>query len=282
LTERDARSADDGLMLQAMLDGELDASGAIAMERRLASEPTLAADYARLIALRGVIKGSTALEKAPESLRARIVAATGVAANSADSNVINLADVPRRTIVARPTRWRNAAAAMAAAVVGLLGVNVYLLSSSGLDDIERAAVAAHERGLISGQPFDVVSTDRHTVKPWLAGKVPLATTVVDLANEGYALAGGRVDIVADAPVPTLVYKHREHFVSLTELRRGQFQIASTARESISGHSVVVWTDDVRRYVAVSDMPPPELDDFVASFRRAAAAEREDTPPPAKK
>jgi anti-sigma factor RsiW len=124
----------------------------------------------------------------------------------------------------------------------------------------------------------VVSTDRHTVKPWLAGKVPLATTVVDLANEGYALAGGRVDIVADAPVPTLVYKHREHLVSLTELPRGPFRITSTTRETVSGHSVVVWTDNVRRYVAVSDMPPPELDDFVTTFRRAVASEREDAMP----
>jgi len=101
LTEREARSADDSLMLQAMLDGELDASGVIAMERRLASEPKLAADYARLVALRGVIQVSATRETAPESLRARIAAATGVAANS---NVISLADVSRRTSVAPPTR----------------------------------------------------------------------------------------------------------------------------------------------------------------------------------
>jgi anti-sigma factor RsiW len=45
--------------------------------------------------------------------------------------------------------------------------------------------------------------------------------------------------------------------------------------------VMSWSDNVRRYVAVSDMPPPELDDFVATFRRAAASEREDSPKPAK-
>ena len=52
------------------------------------------------------------------------------------------------------------------------------------------------RSQISGQPVDVVSTDRHTVKPWLAGKLPVAAEVVDLAEAGFPLAGGRIDIVA--------------------------------------------------------------------------------------
>lgn len=277
---RDLGPTDDLLMLQALLDGELDASGVIDMERRIAADPRLAAEYARLRALRGAIQGGAMREAAPESLRARIAAATGVAAE-ANSNVVKFPDTAARPAVASARRWRAVAGAMAAAVVALLGVNVYLVSDWGSDDIERAAVAAHARGLISGQPVDVVSTDRHTVKPWLAGKVPLATTVVDLATDGYALAGGRVDVVGDVPVPTLVYRHREHFISLTELARGSSRVSSPTRETVSGHAVVTWSDNIRRYVAVSDMSPPELDDFVATFRRAAASEREDLPPKAK-
>lgn len=273
---REANPADDLLMLQALLDGELDAASVIAMERRIAGDPRLAAEYARLRALRGAIQGGAMRETAPESLRARIAAATGVAVD-APSNVVKFPDAAARPPLASTRRWRTVAGAMAAAVVALLGVNIYLVTGFGTDDVERAVVAAHERGLISGQPVDVVSTDRHTVKPWLAGKAPLATTVVDLVAEGYALAGGRVDIVGDVPVPTLVYRHREHFISLTELSRGSSRPSAPNRETVSGHSVVTWSDDIRRYVAVSDMPPPELDDFVTTFRRAAANEREDAP-----
>jgi len=272
--------SDDLLMLQALLDGELDASGVIDMERRIAADPRLAAEYARLGALRGAIQGGARREAAPESLRARIAAATGAAAET-NRNVVRFPEPAARQPVASVRRWRAAAGAMAAAVVALLGVNVYLVSDWASDDVERAAVAAHARGLISGQPVDVVSTDRHTVKPWLAGKVPLATTVVDLATDGYALTGGRVDIIGDVPVPTLVYRHREHVISLTELAHGSSRPSAPSRETVNGHSVVTWNDNIRRYVAVSDMPPPELDDFVATFRRAAASEREDTPKPAK-
>ena len=275
---RDLGPSDDLLMLQALLDGELDASGVIDMERRIAADPRLSAEYARLCALRGAIQGGAMREAAPDSLRARIAAATGVTPAS-QSNVVKFPEAAAaRPPVAVVRRWRAAAGAMAAAVVALLGVNIYLVSDWGSDDIERAVVAAHTRGLISGQPIDVVSTDRHTVKPWLAGKVPLATTVVDLASDGYALSGGRVDVIADEPVPTLVYRHREHFISLTELPRGSARVSAPTRETVNGHSVVSWTDNVRRYVAVSDMSPPELDDFVANFRRAAASEREDSPP----
>ena len=277
---RDVGPTNDLLMLQALLDGELDASGIIEMERRIAADHRLAAEYARLRALRGAIQGGAMREAAPESLRARIAAATGVPTGSS-SNVVRFPDAAARPTVASVRRWRAVAGAMAAAVVALLGVNVHLVFDWGSDDIERAAVAAHSRGLISGQPVDVVSTDRHTVKPWLAGKVPLATTVVDLASDGYALTGGRVDVIGDVPVPTLVYRHREHVVSLTELARGSARVSAPTRETINGHSVVTWSDNVRRYVAVSDMPPPELDDFVATFRRAAASEREDAPKPTK-
>ena len=277
---RDVGPTNDLLMLQALLDGELDASGVIEMERRIAADPRLSAEYARLRALRGAIQGGAMREAAPESLRARIAAATGVATASS-TNVVRFPDAAVRPTVASARRWRTVAGAMAATVVALLGVNVYLVSDWGSNDIERAAVAAHSRGLISGQPVDVVSTDRHTVKPWLAGKVPLATTVVDLASDGYALTGGRVDVIGDVPVPTLVYRHREHVISLTELARGSARESAPTRETVNGHSVVTWNDNVRRYVAVSDMPPPELDDFVATFRRAAASEREDAPKPAK-
>ena len=278
---------DDLLLLQALIDGELDAASTVAIERRLASEPKLAADHARLLAQRNVIRLSMPRETAPAALRARIEALAGLtdmaaAQTSANANVVTL-PTPARARAA--TSWRAAAGAMAAALVMLLGVDAYLLTGmnwAGPDPVARAAVANHMRGVIAGQPVDVVSTDRHTVKPWLAAKVPLATTVVDLTADGYSLAGGRVDIIDDTPAATLVYRYREHVISVTELRRGAAPAKGDGRETVDGHPVVAWADDSRRYVAVSDMPPAELDQFVAAFRRAAAnAGEERAAPPAR-
>lgn len=271
-------ATDDLLLLQALIDGELDAASMIALERRLANEPKLAADHARLLALRNVIRLGAPREEAPADLRARI-AALGAPSAAADAgNVVPLLQPAARS--RSTTYWRNIAGALAAALALMIGANVYLVVDGNVtagDATARSVVASHMRGVIAGQPVDVVSTDRHTVKPWLAGKVPLATAVVDLAADGYALAGGRVDIVDGEPAATLVYRYREHLISVTELNRDA-ALSTERREMIEGHPVVLWSDSSRRYIAVSDMAAGELDQFVAVFQRAAVNAEEDSAP----
>src|SRR5437660_8732797 len=89
------------------------------------------------------------------------------------------------------------------------------------DDVARQVVAGHIRSLLAPQPFDIASSDRHTVKPWFTSRLPESPQVVDLAGQGFVLVGGRVDVVGHDPVATIVYKHAAHTVSLTTLPPGQ-------------------------------------------------------------
>src|SRR6187455_2434633 len=43
------------LMIHALVDGELDAAAALSVERRLAADPELVAEYARISALQGAM-----------------------------------------------------------------------------------------------------------------------------------------------------------------------------------------------------------------------------------
>ena len=92
-----------------------------------------------------------------------------------------------------------------------------LAPSGGEATIERAAIASYVRGRLADQSFDVASSDRHTVKPWFAGKIAASTTVVDLKADGFALIGGRIDVIGETPVATLIYQRREHQIALSEL-----------------------------------------------------------------
>jgi anti-sigma factor RsiW len=132
------------------------------------------------------------------------------------------------------------------------------------EEVARQIVAGHIRGLLAPQPFDIASSDRHTVKPWFTSHLPESPQVPDLAGQGFVLVGGRVDVVGHDPVATIVYKHAKHTVSLTTLPTGQ----SVSDQTIAGYNVRSWSDPEFTYIAVSDIPPEDL----ASFERAFSAE----------
>ncbi len=268
---------DSNLMLNAALDGELDAAGMMDIERRLAVDPALAAEYACLAALREGIRARAPREPAPERLRARIAAVAGLADDATD----RASGRARIRNIGGLSHWRSLAASIAAAVILFGGAYAILLRPGQSEDVTRVVVAGYMRAQLSGRSVDIASSDRHTVKPWLAEKAPLGTTAVNLDAAGFSLVGGRIDIVRTAAVPTLVYKRGEHFVSVTELPSSASDYPnSPRRQSVEGYSVVVWADRARSYAAVSDIAAPELDAFAAAFRDAVAKEREDVGSPA--
>ena len=255
---------DPRLLLNAALDGELDAAGMVEIEAKLAADPALAAEYRRLAALRETMRTRLPREDAPDALRARVLALAQAP--------VQATQAPRRR-----TRWEAPPRSLVASLlVGiLLGAGGYGLFADQMagGDVDRAVVAGFIRGRLADQPVDIATSDRHTVKPWFAGKVAYATTVLDLKAAGFPLVGGRVDVVKGEPVATLVYQRREHQIALSELPGGEAR--EPRRETRDGFALVEWSDGTRRFVAISDLPPAELDAFVAAFRSAAAAEREE-------
>ncbi|MGO9675567.1 MAG: anti-sigma factor family protein [Methylocella sp.] len=290
---RETPRDDQILLVHAALDGELDAVGMMEIEARLAADPALAAEYMRLSALREAIRARIPREAAPESLRARVLAmartgspAPTAAPASLRSRILSMAQAAKGTLAAAPqlglfdSPYRSLAASLMLGIALGAGAAGLFRSPPAGEDIEQAIVAGYVRGRLSGQPVDVATSDRHTVKPWLAGKIASPTTVVDLAKEGFPLVGGRIDVVGTTPVPTLVYQRREHQIALTETPAPGGEASSAPRrETLDGYSLLRWVDNGRLYTAVSDLAPADLDAFGAAFRRAAAAEREEAPKP---
>jgi anti-sigma factor RsiW len=116
------------------------------------------------------------------------------------------------------------------------------------------------------QPIDVASSERHTVKPWFNGRIPQSPRVIDLAQDGFPLLGGRVDVVGRTPVPSLVYGRRQHLISLTAIPDASAAIDRS--QSARGYNMIAWTADGVTYWAVSDLNPSELQTFVRLFRDA--------------
>jgi anti-sigma factor RsiW len=270
----DPASQDRILRLNAALDGELDAASSLELEREMQANPALAAEYRRLEALRASMARLIPRETAPQALADRIAALGAAAADSAGRSAAAASVIPfARPSVRRPS-WSGARVFALAASVAAAGFAVgagvtTLRMQSAAPGVAAGLVSDFARASIAGLPYDVASSDRHTVKPWLAGRTTVSAAIVDLAPQGFPLAGGRVAVVDRIPAPTLVYRHNEHLVAVTELPLGaEGARAYSAIQTIDGYHVALWSDADLNYVAVSDMDAQTLAEFVAAFRQA--------------
>jgi len=242
---------DPKLLVHAYVDGELDPASARAIERRIANDPALAAERDRVEALQHALRSNFPLTPPPAALRERIERAVGL-----------------RRMPARPT-WLAFAASVALALMVGSSSTFFALAPGG-DTTADTIVSDHIRALMAPQPADVASSDRHTVKPWFNGRIPESPRVVDLANNDFPLIGGRIDVVERHPVPTLVYQHRKHLISLTAIPAPGKPDAAPVSRAIEGYNVISWTGDGVTYWAVSDVAALELARFTELFRSTPA------------
>jgi anti-sigma factor RsiW len=243
---RAASYEDAVLRVHAYVDGELDPANSLGVEGSMATNPALAAERERIEVFRGLVREHLPREAPPFGLRARIEAAVGT----------------RRPRM-QPS-WRALAASIVVSVVVASGATSMLVAPSAINAEREGIVYAHIRSLMASTPIDVASSDRHTVKPWFNGRIPQAPRVVDL-GEDFPLVGGRIDVVEAIPVPTLVYGHGKHLISLTAVPAAG-HANSTPTLSEAGYNIVRWTESEVTYWAVSDASTQELDRFAETFR----------------
>jgi anti-sigma factor RsiW len=140
------------------------------------------------------------------------------------------------------------------------------------EGVAREVVAGHIRSLLAPQPFDVASSDRHTVKPWFSGRIDYAPPVHDLTAQGFPLVGGRIDVVDGRKVAVLVYRRNQHRIALTLWPAS----AGDAAPSVSqrdGFALARWRHAGFDMRAVADLAPGEIASFATAVDRAIDADR---------
>ncbi len=188
---------DQMMLLGGRLDGELDAANTALVEAHVARCSGCREELERQQALRNLIGTNGVRYSAPETLHQRIAAA-----------VPELS--PRRA--RRPMLgWLAPAAggALAASLAMLL-----LLPPSLHSGLEQQLISSHVRSLQPGHLTDVQTTNQHIVKPWFNGRIDFAPPVPELADQGFPLAGGRLDSIDGKTVAAIVYHRRLHTVNL--------------------------------------------------------------------
>ena len=191
--------------------------------------------------------------RAPDALRGRVRAALAKEARE----------------LSRETQWwRWGGMAASFVVAGLLAWNGVLLQSRGGPEERLASevTTAHIRSLMAqGHLYDVESTDRHTVKPWFQGKLDFAPNVVDLAESGFPLTGGRLDYLNGRAVAALTFKHRLHVINLFEWPSTKPNDEGPEALSQQGYSIVSWRRGGIQYWAITDGALSDLQQFAKLY-----------------
>jgi anti-sigma factor RsiW len=249
----------DSLHLQAYFDGEVDAVAAAGIEQHMqqcgqcrslvqdfdragsALRENLT-DYRASDALRA--KLSRALDREPRLLGAPAAAADALSARG-----------PRRWNWPGWQFWVGglSGGGLVAATTALF---VFMVWIPRMDPLAEDLLSAHMRSLMSTHAIDVISTDRHTVKPWFAGHADVSPEVSDFEGQGYRLIGGRADYLEHQRAAVLVYQHGAHSIDVFSWAAGTSALPKDL--TLDGYHLACWTAKDLNYCAVSDTGWDEL------------------------
>ncbi|MGA2645469.1 MAG: zf-HC2 domain-containing protein [Candidatus Sulfotelmatobacter sp.] len=184
----------------------------------------------------------------------------------------------QQSIAPRPHRgyragWIFAAAAAVLLAIGTL-TSAYLGTRSGTDRIFSEIADLHVATLASSSPVDVVSTDRHTVKPWFQGKIPFAFNLPELHDSEFSLLGGRMTYLDQAPGAHLIYDLRKHHISVFVFQERSLKLPASLGEDLVSprnlpFNMETWTQSGLRYFVIGDASAADIDRLLKLFKAAS-------------
>jgi anti-sigma factor RsiW len=159
---------------------------------------------------------------------------------------------------ARPARrwmWIPALAMSSAVLLAVLTAGRWYEHSRSQQLLAELA-DMHITDLASTTPVDVVSSDRHTFKPWFQGKLPLTFDLPELQGTGYTLVGGRVAYLKHEPGAHLLYDIGAHHISVFIFRDrpeiGRAFPTRYSRSRVLSFHAESWEDRGLRYFVFGD------------------------------
>jgi anti-sigma factor RsiW len=237
--------------VHAYFDGELDVLSAAEFERHSGTCAECRELLRDLEQMRAALRRDLTYEGASPALRARIT-------RSLDQESAVRSPQPGRERLKswqpRPF-WQGAFSGIGGTAIAA-GIAFFLLAPPLTNPLLDDLVGAHVRSLMPDHLIDVVSTDKHTVKPWFAGHTDVSPVVADFDQQGYRLIGGRADYFDRQRAAVVVYQHGAHIINV-------FSWATTsdalpANTTRNGYHLAFWKSGNLEYCAVSDTAWDEL------------------------
>jgi anti-sigma factor RsiW len=240
--------------LDRYMDGELFGGELTEVEDHLRACPTCAADALSRLQLKRMTQAAGRRFSPRPAFRLKI------------SESINAAKRPRWA-----RRWAPALAAAAAVVLMLIPAAVWvqhLRSEQALGEL----ADLHVSTLASANPADVVSSDRHTVKPWFQGKLPFTFNLPELQTSRFMLIGGRLTYFQQSPGAQLLFEVGKHQISVFIFQNRAELSRLNSGSSLSrklAFNTETWAEGGLWYFVLGDASLTDVHDLSELLRSAA-------------
>jgi anti-sigma factor RsiW len=259
----------ESLRVQAYFDGEVDALAAAEIERHVEHCGECRALLQDLEKVRTALRRGISYAAAPPPLRTQILEAldnedaAGTVAAARPRPMLKPAAKSR--VWGKGYFWTGALSGIGGAALAA-ALAFFVVMPSLVSPLSNELESAHVRSLMPDHLIDVVSTDKHTVKPWFAGHADVSPVVSDFELQGYRLIGGRADYIAHQRSAVVVYRHGAHVINVfTWTANGRLPNDTTR----SGYHLAFWQQGDIQYCAVSDTGWDELLGLVRLLRAQA-------------
>jgi anti-sigma factor RsiW len=168
----------------------------------------------------------------------------------------------------RPIAWTALAAALVLAI-SLIGWRQVHQSNT----LSAELLDQHLATLSSAATPQVISTDRHTVKPWFQGRLPFSFNLPDSGAlpPDATLKGADLAYLSGQPAALLLFTIHKHQVSVFVIQRTGISdnpAFSRMANNRAGFSIQSATTRDLRFIAVSDVNPADLDLLVSAVVKA--------------
>lgn len=253
--------------ISAYIDHELTPAAAADIAAHLASCDACRQQRDNLLQLRATVRANATNFTAPASLRANILddirTSRRPPGKSSQAGITGGRTIAGWLPAFSTRQWAriNLGIAGICSLAFVAMLSLYLQTPSATDLLQQEIIAAHYRSLQVDHLADVASSDQHTVKPWFSGKLDYSPPVTDLAPQGFALIGGRLDYLDRRPVAGLAYRHGKHLLNLFVWPDEPGFRVRQELSSVHGFLLLSWTHAGMAYTAISDMNSHDLLEF---------------------
>jgi anti-sigma factor RsiW len=238
--------------LAAYLDGEMQADKASALEQHLRTCTQCAAEVATMVSMRRALKPARTRFAPSADFRQKI-----------QSQI-----APKRRGFRPFAGWTVAFATLAI----LLAALVWTRQSALRSDAFREVADLHVSDLASSNPYDVISSDRHTVKPWFQGRIPFAFNLPEFAGSEFTLLGGRLVYLHQQPAAQIVVGLRQHKISVLIVQESSGSMGPFAfpggPDVRNSFNVQTFTSHGLRYFVIGDAEKAAIQRLVQTLQKA--------------